>query len=194
MLDSYTRALAGDSSMRDAMIVRVRVLPNGGVSNAEVRTSTNPNPAFDAEVAKDVSAWNYAPFSGSEVEIDYPIIFTNDPASRDGLETQLKTNLAGLSCGRAAGIYQLVAVAGRVGRGERAVAGRRRNPNRGGRTAACARAAAPQASRRAAPAKAADAYLAAARAAGAVIESADAPSELLYQRQHGDDFRQGLRQ
>ena len=99
MLDSYTRALAGDSSMRDAMIVRVRVLPNGGVSKAEVRTSTNPNPAFDAEVVKDVSAWNYAPFSGSEVEIDYPIIFTNDPASRDGLETQLNTNLAGLTAG-----------------------------------------------------------------------------------------------
>ena len=99
LLDSYTRALAGDSSMRDAMIVRVRVLPNGGVSKAEVRTSTNPNPAFDAEVVKDVSAWNYAPFSGSEVEIDYPIIFTNDPASSAGLETQLNTNLAGLTAG-----------------------------------------------------------------------------------------------
>ncbi len=97
LLDSYSHALAGDSSLRDAMIMRVRVLPNGSVSKAEVRTSTNPNPAFDAEVVKDVSAWNYAPFSGSEVEIDYPIIFTNDPASKDALEAQLKTNLAGLT-------------------------------------------------------------------------------------------------
>ncbi len=97
LLDSYTRALGGDSTMRDAMVVRVRVLPNGSVDAASVRTSTNPNPAFDAEVAKDVSSWTYPPFSGSEVEIDYPIIFTNDPATKDALESQLSTKLAGLS-------------------------------------------------------------------------------------------------
>ncbi len=97
LLDSYEHALAGDSTLRDAMVVRVRVLPNGSVDAASVRTSTNPNPAFDAEVVKDVSTWNYAPFSGSEVEIDYPIIFTNDPATRAALESQLSTSLAGLS-------------------------------------------------------------------------------------------------
>jgi TonB family protein len=97
LLESYEHALAGDSTIRDAMAVRVRVLPNGSVDTASIRTSTNPNPALDAEVVKDVSAWNYAPFSGSEVEIDYPIIFTNDPATRDALESQLSTNVAGLS-------------------------------------------------------------------------------------------------
>jgi TonB family protein len=97
LLDSYTHALAGDSTMRDAMVVRVRVLPNGSVDAASVRTSTDPNPAFDAEVIHDVSAWNFAPFSGSEVEIDYPIIFTNDPSTRDALESALSTKLAGLS-------------------------------------------------------------------------------------------------
>src|SRR5258708_38161012 len=79
------------------MVVRVRVLPSGNVDAASVRTSTNPNPAFDAEVVKDVSSWNYPAFSGSEVEIDYPIIFTNDPATKDALESQLSTMLAGLS-------------------------------------------------------------------------------------------------
>jgi TonB family protein len=97
LLDSYTHALAGDSTMRDAMVVRVRVLPSGIVDAASVRTSTNPNPAFDAEVVKDVSAWNYPPFSGSDVEIDYPIIFTNDPSTKNALESQLNTKLAGLS-------------------------------------------------------------------------------------------------
>src|SRR5271154_7023753 len=97
LLDSYTHALAGDSTFRDAMVVRVRVLPNGSVDAASVRTSTDPNPAFDAEVIHDVSAWNFAPFSGSEVEIDYPIIFTNDPSTRDALESALSTKLAGLS-------------------------------------------------------------------------------------------------
>jgi TonB family protein len=95
--DSYAHALAGDSTLRNAMVVRVRVLPTGNVGAASVRTSTNPNPAFDAEVVKDVSSWNYPAFSGSEVEIDYPIIFTNDPASKDALESQLSSKLAGLS-------------------------------------------------------------------------------------------------
>jgi len=95
--DSYERALAGDSTLRDAMVVRVRVLPTGSVDAASVRTSTNPNPAFDAEVVKDVSAWNFPTFSGSQVEIDYPIIFTNDPATRDALESQLSSKLAALS-------------------------------------------------------------------------------------------------
>ena len=97
LLDSYTHALAGDSTLRNAMVVRVRVLPSGSVDAASVRTSTNPNPAFDAEVVKDVSSWSYPPFSGSEVEIDYPIVFTNDPSTKDGLESQLSTKLAGLS-------------------------------------------------------------------------------------------------
>jgi TonB family protein len=97
LLDSYSHALAGDSTLRDAMVVRARVLPNGSVDEASVRTSTNPNPAFDAEVVKDVSAWNFAPFSGSEVEVDYPIVFTNDPSTKDALESQLNTRLAGMS-------------------------------------------------------------------------------------------------
>lgn len=97
LLDSYEHALAGDSTLRNAMMVRVRVLPTGAIDAASVRTSTNPNPAFDAEVVKVVSGWNFPAFSGSEVEIDYPIVFTNDPATRDALESQLSTKVAGLS-------------------------------------------------------------------------------------------------
>ncbi|MFZ2060695.1 MAG: TonB family protein [Candidatus Binatus sp.] len=97
LLDSYEHALAGDNTLRNAMVVRVRVLPSGNVDAASVRTSTNPNPAFDAEVVKDVSTWNYPPFSGSDVEIDYPIVFTNDPSTKDALESQLNTKLTGLS-------------------------------------------------------------------------------------------------
>src|SRR3984957_20537887 len=97
LLDSYMHALAGDSTLRNAMVVRVRVLPTGNVDAASVRTSTNPNPAFDAEVVKDVSSWTYPAFSGSEVEIDYPIVFTNDPASKDALESQLSSKVAALS-------------------------------------------------------------------------------------------------
>ncbi len=97
LLESYSHALAGDSTLRDAMVVRIRVLPNGNVDAASVRTSTNANPPFDAEVVKDVSGWNFAPFSGGQVEIDYPVIFTNDPTTKDALESQLSSKLAALS-------------------------------------------------------------------------------------------------
>ena len=97
LLDSYEHALAGDNSLRNAMVVRVRVLPSGNVDAASVRTSTNPNPAFDAEVVKDVSSWNFPAFSGGQVEIDYPIIFTNDPATKAALESQLNSKFTALS-------------------------------------------------------------------------------------------------
>src|SRR5713101_3901774 len=97
LVESYARALAGDGSLRDAMILRIRVLPSGAVDAASVRTSTNPNPGLDAEVVKDVSAWNFPPSSGGQVEVDYPIIFTNDGATKDALESQLSSKVANLS-------------------------------------------------------------------------------------------------
>lgn len=97
LVESYSRALAGDGSLRDAMVVRVRVLPSGSVDAASVRTSTNPNPGLDADVVKDVSAWTFPPSSGGQVEVDYPIIFSNDAATKDTLESELSTKLANMS-------------------------------------------------------------------------------------------------
>src|SRR5712671_3574289 len=97
LVESYSRALVGDGTLRDAMLVRIRVLPSGAVDAASVRTSTNPNPGLDAEVVKDVSTWTFPPSSGGQVEVDYPIVFTNDAASRDALESELSTKLANLS-------------------------------------------------------------------------------------------------
>ena len=96
LVESYSRALAGDATIRDAMVLRVRILPSGSVDAASVRTSTNANPSLDAEVVKDVSAWNFPAFSGGPVEVDYPIVFTNDPAAKDSLESQLNSKLANL--------------------------------------------------------------------------------------------------
>ena len=98
LLESYSHAIAGDSTLRDAMVVRIRVLPNGNVDAASVRTSTNPNPAFDAEVVKDVSAWNFAPFSrrpGRDRLSDNFHERSRD--SRNTLESQLSSKLAALS-------------------------------------------------------------------------------------------------
>ena len=187
LLDSYSHALAGDSTMQDAIALRIRVLPGGNVDAASVRTSTNANPAFDAEVVKDVTAWIFPSFSGSQVEIDYPIIFTNDPASKDALEsaTQLEAGLT--EPDRSAGIRQR---AGHAGSGGRAVAGAGRDARDRGRAYARARAA--QASSRGEGAQAAAADLAATGQDGAGVESEDAARGLLHQRQHGDDLRQGV--
>jgi TonB family protein len=97
LVESYSKALAGDGSLRDAMVLRVRILPNGNVDAASIRTSTNPNPGLDADVVKTVSTWNYPPSSGGQVEVDYPIIFTSDPATKDALESSLSSKLGSLS-------------------------------------------------------------------------------------------------
>jgi TonB family protein len=97
LLDAYNHALAGDSSMKDGMLVRLRVLPDGSVAEASVVTSTAPNPGLDAEVVKDVSGWKFANFSGTQVEVDYPVIFSHNPAEQAAAEADLRTKVAALS-------------------------------------------------------------------------------------------------
>jgi TonB family protein len=97
LLDAYNQALAGDASMKDGMLVRLRVLPDGSVAEASVVTSTAPNPGLDAEVVKDVSGWKFATFSGTQVEVDYPVVFSHNPAEKSAVESDLKTRVAALS-------------------------------------------------------------------------------------------------
>ncbi|MDB5108746.1 MAG: TonB family protein, partial [Candidatus Binatus sp.] len=97
LFDPYARALSGDSTFKDAMVLRLHVLPNGSVDSASVRTSTNPNPSLDAEVVKAASGWTFPPISGAPVDVDYPVIFTNDPSGRSALESQLSSKLAAMS-------------------------------------------------------------------------------------------------
>jgi len=96
LLDAYKRALSGDSTTNDGMVVRVRIMPDGSVAGASVRTSTAPNPSLDADVIKDISGWSYVPFGGSQVEVDYPIVFAHDAAEQAGIETALGSRLAAL--------------------------------------------------------------------------------------------------
>jgi TonB family protein len=97
LLDAYNQALAGDSSTKDGMLVRLRVLPDGSVAEASVVTSTAPNPGLDAEVVKDVSGWKFAAFNGTQVEVDYPVVFSHNPTEQAAIETDLKTRVAALS-------------------------------------------------------------------------------------------------
>ncbi len=97
LLAAYNRALAGDSKAADAMLVRLRVLPDGTVSRAAVRTSTASNPSLDADVVKSMLGWNFAPSSGGSVDADYPIIFAHDSTEAAKIESGLQTRLASLS-------------------------------------------------------------------------------------------------
>ena len=96
LLDAYKRALGGDATTNDGMIVRVRIMPDGSVAGAAVRTSTAPNPSLDAEVIKNVSGWSYVPFTGGQVEADYPIIFAHDAGEQASIESALATRVASL--------------------------------------------------------------------------------------------------
>lgn len=97
LLDAYNHALSAEPNVADAMAVRIRIQPDGTVDRAAIRTSTAPNPSFDAEVAKAMLGWKLAPTSGGEVEADYPVIFAHDGAEQTRLEGDLQTKLASLS-------------------------------------------------------------------------------------------------
>jgi len=97
LVDAYGHVLASDSRANDAMMVRIRILPDGTVTSGEVRASTSPNPSLDAEVVGAMMGAKFAPFSGGAVEADYPVIFAHDNAEQLALESNLKNKLASLS-------------------------------------------------------------------------------------------------
>jgi len=97
LLDAYKHALESDKSLSDGMIATIRVAPTGEVSLGSVATSTNVNPALDSEVVKEMSSWRFAPFSGSSVEIRYPVVFAPNPEDVAKVENQLTDKVAHLS-------------------------------------------------------------------------------------------------
>ena len=96
VLDTYKRALEGDSTLHDGMVVRLRVLPDGSVGGGSVVISTAPNPSLDAEVVKGMSNWKYAASGTAPVDVDYPLIFATNPADIGGIEGDLSGKFASL--------------------------------------------------------------------------------------------------
>jgi hypothetical protein len=72
-------------------------MPDGSVAEVSVVTSTSPNPGLDAVVVKDASRWKFAGFSGTQVEVDYPVIFSQNSAQLAAIEADLKTKIAALT-------------------------------------------------------------------------------------------------
>jgi TonB family protein len=93
----YGNALGSDPSMRDGMVVRLHIVPNGSVDNGAVEVSTSGNPSFDAEVVEAMTSWKFAAVGGSGVTADYPVIFAPSPSATTAIESDLNNKLASLS-------------------------------------------------------------------------------------------------
>lgn len=93
----YGNALSSDPSMRDGMMVRLHIVPNGSVDNGAVGISTSGNPSFDAEVVEAMTSWKFASINGSGLTADYRIIFAPSPSAATAVESDLNTKLASLS-------------------------------------------------------------------------------------------------
>lgn len=97
LLERYKQALEGDKTLGDGMLVTLRVTPTGEVASGAVKTSTNLNPSLDSGVIKDMMGWRFAPFSGSPVDVDYPLVFAPNASERTKIEAQLADKAAHLS-------------------------------------------------------------------------------------------------
>jgi TonB family protein len=97
VLDTYKQALERDNTLRDGMVVRLHVLPDGSVSGGSVVVSTASNPSLDAEVVKAMSDWKFAPAGTAPVDIDYPMVFATSSGDVAGLEADLNAKFASLT-------------------------------------------------------------------------------------------------
>lgn len=95
----YSNALGSDPSMRDGMVVRLHILPNGAVDNGAVAVSTSGNPSFDAEVVEAMTSWKFGSSAGPGMTADYPIVFAPSPSAVGAVESDLNTKMASLSPG-----------------------------------------------------------------------------------------------
>jgi hypothetical protein len=96
VLDTYKQALERDNTLRDGMVMRLHVLPDGSVGGGSVVVSTSPNPSLDAEVVKTMGDWKFAASSGAAVDVDYPMIFAASSGDIGSLEADLSTKFASL--------------------------------------------------------------------------------------------------
>jgi TonB family protein len=93
----YSNALGSDPSMRDGMVVRLHILPDGAVDNGAVAVSTSGNPSFDAEVVEAMTSWKFGSTDGPGMTTDYPIVFAPSPSAVGAVESDLSAKIANLS-------------------------------------------------------------------------------------------------
>ncbi len=101
VLDTYKKALASNSDLTDGVLASLTVNPAGDVVAGSVKVSTSPNPALDAELVKTMMGWHFTPFSGSSVEVSYPVVMVPKAADRASVESALADKIAAMGTGEA---------------------------------------------------------------------------------------------
>jgi hypothetical protein len=101
VLDTYKRALESDNTLRDGMVVRLHVGPDGSVGAGSVMISTSPNPSLDAEVVSTMMGWKFAAAGGAPVDVDYPLVFTTNSSDVGSIEADLASKVASLGSNEA---------------------------------------------------------------------------------------------
>jgi hypothetical protein len=99
VLDLYKKSLAGDSGFSDGVLATLTVNPAGEVVAGSVKTSTAPNPALDADLVKTMMGWHFAPYSGSSVEVSYPVVMARNAEEKASVESALADKIAALNPG-----------------------------------------------------------------------------------------------
>jgi predicted nucleic acid-binding Zn ribbon protein len=97
VLDNYKKALESDSSFSDGVLATLTINPGGDVVAGSVKTSTSSNPALDGELVKTMMGWHFTPFSGSSVEVSYPVVMAHNSDERASVESALSDKIAHLS-------------------------------------------------------------------------------------------------
>lgn len=99
VLDTYKKALEGDSTLSDGVLATLTVKPDGSVVAGSVKTSTASNPALDAELINVMMGWHFASFSGKAVEVSYPVVLARNETDRALVETALADKVAHFNTG-----------------------------------------------------------------------------------------------
>jgi predicted nucleic acid-binding Zn ribbon protein len=99
VLDTYKKALAGNSDLSDGVLASLTVNPAGDVLAGSVKVSTSPNPALDAELVKTMMGWHFTPFGGSSVEVSYPVVMAPNSADSASVESALADKIASMGTG-----------------------------------------------------------------------------------------------
>jgi TonB family protein len=71
----YKKYLKTNPGMEGKIVVRFTIAASGAVTYSAVVASTIGHPAFEGEVARQVSTWKFPEIEAGEVTVDYPFVF-----------------------------------------------------------------------------------------------------------------------
>jgi TonB family protein len=71
----YKKYLKTSPGMEGKIVVRFTIAASGAVTYSAIVASTIGHPAFEGEIARQVSTWKFPEIEAGEVTVDYPFVF-----------------------------------------------------------------------------------------------------------------------